>query len=151
LGIAPHDYDIATSALPNQTKALFHNLKIVETGLKHGTLTLIWEGNEIEVTVFRRDGEYTDNRRPDSVTFTDDFTLDAQRRDFTVNAMGYSPATGLSDPCGGKADLEKGLIRAVGDPATRFREDGLRIMRALRFASQLGFEIEEGTESALFE
>ncbi len=151
LGIEPHDYDIATSALPHQTKALFPHLKVLETGLKHGTLTLICEGNEIEVTVFRKDGEYTDNRRPDSVTFTEDFTQDAQRRDFTVNAMGYSPATGLLDPCGGKADLEKRVIRAVGDPATRFREDGLRIMRAIRFASQLGFEIEKDTENALFE
>lgn len=145
LGIPPHDYDLATSALPEKTVAFFSDMRVIETGLKHGTVTVIADGYPVEITTFRVDGEYTDSRHPDTVCFTDDITLDLSRRDFTVNAMAYNARTGLIDPFGGREDIERKILRAVGDPQKRFTEDALRIMRAFRFSAQLGFEIDEKT------
>lgn len=151
LGRVPGDYDITTSATPNEMKRVFSDLKTVETGIKHGTLTVILDSEPYEITTYRIDGEYTDNRRPDSVKFTDRLSEDLSRRDFTVNAMCYSHEYGYTDLFGGLKDLEGKLIRAVGDPVRRFNEDALRIMRAIRFSSTLGFEIETGTSDAIFE
>ncbi|MBE6535478.1 MAG: CCA tRNA nucleotidyltransferase [Ruminococcaceae bacterium] len=145
LGIAPHDYDVTTSALPEKTLSVFSDMRVIETGIKHGTVTVISGGEPIEVTTFRVDGEYTDSRRPDSVSFTSSIEEDLARRDFTVNAMAYSQSRGLIDPFGGAADVKRGIIRAVGEPRERFGEDALRIMRAFRFSAQLGFEIEKRT------
>lgn len=149
LGRQPHDWDICTSALPEQMQRVFEGFHTVETGLKHGTLTIVVNHEPYEVTTFRVDGEYTDHRHPDSVRFVDDLTQDLARRDFTVNAMAWSPETGLADPFGGQRDLSDGLIRAVGIPEQRFEEDALRILRALRFAAVYGFEIEPATSAAL--
>ena len=149
LGLHPHDWDICTSALPEQMQQVFQDFHTVETGLKHGTLTVIVNHEPYEVTTFRVDGDYTDHRHPDSVRFVDDLTQDLARRDFTVNAMAWSPDTGLVDPFGGQRDLSAGLIRAVGIPEQRFDEDALRILRALRFAAVFGFEIEPATSAAL--
>lgn len=149
LGLQPHDWDICTSALPEQMQQVFQDFHTVETGLKHGTLTVIVNHEPYEVTTFRVDGDYTDHRHPDSVCFVDDLTQDLARRDFTVNAMAWSPDTGLADPFGGQQDLSAGLIRAVGNPEQRFDEDALRILRALRFAAVFGFEIESATSAAL--
>lgn len=140
-----HDYDVTTSATPAQTCEIFKDLHTIPTGEKHGTVTVVVAGEPIEVTTYRIDGDYSDGRRPDSVEFTKNITDDLARRDFTVNAMAYSPERGLCDPFGGAKDLSLGLIRAVGDPKTRFTEDSLRILRAFRFAARLGFEIEEKT------
>ena len=148
LGTAPHDYDIATSALPEKTSAIFSDAKVIKTGIQHGTVTVILEGNPIEITTFRIDGSYTDSRHPDSVSFTSDIAADLSRRDFTVNAMAYSDSAGLIDIFGGREDIEKRIIRAVGDPDIRFTEDALRIMRAFRFSAQLGFDIESNTLAA---
>lgn len=145
------DFDITTNALPEETKSVFDGYRIIETGIKHGTVTLVLEGVPYEITTYRVDGDYKDNRHPDNVTFTDRLEEDLMRRDFTVNAMAYSPDIGLSDPFGGRGDAENKLIRAVGDPYKRFDEDALRILRALRFASVLGFEIEEMTAKAIRE
>lgn len=145
LGVVPHDYDIATSALPQRTAELFSDKHVIETGLKHGTVTVVFDGYPVEITTFRVDGSYTDMRHPDSVSFTDDIILDLSRRDFTVNAMAFSRERGLIDPFGGREDIKKRLIRAVGDPERRFSEDALRIMRAFRFSAQLGFNIDEET------
>lgn len=149
LGRQPHDWDICTSALPEQMQRVFEGFHTVETGLKHGTLTIVVNHEPYEVTTFQVDGEYTDHRHPDSVRFVDDLTQDLARRDFTVNAMAWSPETGLADPFGGQRDLSDGLIRAVGIPEQRFEEDALRILRALRFAAVYGFEIEPATSAAL--
>lgn len=145
------DYDITTSALPEQTKAVFDGYRIIETGIKHGTVTLLLDGEPYEITTYRVDGDYKDNRHPESVTFTSMLNEDLMRRDFTVNAMAYNPSTGLCDPFGGAEDVALGLIRAVGDPYKRFDEDALRILRALRFASVLGFGIEKRTAEAVRE
>ena len=142
------DFDITTNATPDQTKAVFEDYKTVDTGIKHGTVTLVLSGVPYEITTYRVDGDYKDNRHPDSVTFTDRLEEDLARRDFTVNAMAYDPTSGLSDPFGGREDVEMKLIRAVGDPKVRFEEDALRILRALRFASVLGFHIEDATAAA---
>lgn len=142
------DFDITTSALPEETEAVFKGHKIIETGIKHGTVTLVLGGIPYEITTYRVDGDYKDNRHPDSVRFTDRLEEDLARRDFTVNAMAYSPDAGLSDPFGGREDAARKLIRAVGDPRVRFDEDALRILRALRFASVLGFDIEDATANA---
>lgn len=150
LGRVPGDYDITTSATPNEMKRVFSDLKTLETGIKHGTLTVILDSEPYEITTYRIDGEYSDNRRPNSVEFTDVLSEDLSRRDFTINAMCYSHAHGYTDLFGGRKDLESKLIRAVGDPARRFNEDALRIMRALRFSSTLGFEIEKETSDAIF-
>lgn len=145
LGVAPHDYDVTTSALPEKTLSVFSDMRVIETGIKHGTVTVISGGEPVEVTTFRVDGEYTDSRHPDSISFTSSIEEDLARRDFTVNAMAYSQSRGLIDPFGGTADVKRGIIRAVGDPRERFTEDALRIMRAFRFCAQLGFEIEDRT------
>ena len=149
LGLEPHDWDICTSAFPDQMQAVFHDLHTVETGLKHGTLTVIVDHVPYEVTTFRVDGDYSDHRHPDSVCFVDNLTQDLARRDFTVNAMAWSPDTGLADPFGGRTDLASGVIRCVGEPEKRFEEDALRVLRALRFASVYDFAIDPETDRAL--
>ncbi len=149
LGIEPKDYDVTTSARPDEMKQALEGFRLVETGIKYGTITVIVGGMPIEVTTYRLDGNYTDNRRPDNVTFTTKLAEDLKRRDFTVNAMAYSSRTGIIDIFGGRADLQNGIIRAIGDPDERFHEDGLRILRALRFASCYGLKIEPGTAEAV--
>lgn len=148
LGADPKDWDITTPALPEDVKRCFRNHRIIETGLKHGTVTVIISGMPIEITTYRRDGEYKDNRRPDSVDFIDNITMDLERRDFTINAVAYNKR-GILDLFEGIGDIESKIIRCVGDPDKRFNEDGLRILRALRFASVLGFEIETGTSDSI--
>ena len=132
-------------------KRCFSNLRIIETGVKHGTLTVLAEGEPFEITTYRIDGEYSDSRHPDQVLFTSDLREDLSRRDFTINAMAWHPQTGLVDPFGGARDLKRGSIRCVGKPEKRFREDALRIMRAVRFAGQLGFRVDAETERALYQ
>ena len=150
LGLSPHDWDIATSALPEETERVFSDRHVLQTGLKHGTVTVMCGKMPVEVTTFRVDGAYSDSRHPDEVCFTPNLREDLARRDFTVNAMAYHPESGLVDCYGGLNDLKSGTIRCVGDPDKRYREDGLRILRALRFASVLSFSIESRTaESAL--
>lgn len=149
LGRTPNDYDITTSALPEQTAAVFADERTLPTGLKHGTLTVLIDGMPIEITTYRVDGGYTDHRHPDRVTFTSLLTEDLRRRDFTINAMAYHPDVGLVDPFSGVADLSRGRIVCVGDPEHRFTEDALRLMRALRFSAELGFPIEKVTAQAL--
>ena len=139
LGRNPNDWDITTSALPRQVKALFP--RTIDTGLKHGTVTILEGGEPYEVTTYRVDGEYLDGRHPSEVTFTASLKEDLQRRDFTINAMAYSEKHGLQDYFDGLTHLENRLICAVGDPMKRFGEDALRIMRAVRFAAQLGYEV----------
>lgn len=148
IGRALGDFDITTDALPAETKAVFSDHRTVDTGIKHGTLTLVLDGIPYEITTYRVDGDYKDSRHPESVTFTASLAEDLARRDFTVNAMAYSPECGLVDPFRGQCDAALKLIRAVGDPYVRFDEDALRILRALRFASVLGFEIEANTAIA---
>lgn len=148
LGLAPKDYDLATSALPEQTKAVFAAWPVVETGLRHGTVTVLLEGEPLEITTYRVDGAYSDARHPDEVTFTRSLREDAARRDFTINAMAYSAEEGLCDPFGGQEDLARGVVRAVGEPLRRFEEDALRILRLYRFAARFGFVIDEATEAA---
>ena len=148
MGKAPHDYDIATSAKPDEVKEVFKCESIIETGLKHGTLTLMMEGEPLEITTFRREYDYSDGRHPDKVEFSHSIEEDLERRDFTMNAIAFNPREGIVDPFDGSKDIEEKVIRAVGDPEERFNEDGLRILRALRFASVLGFEIEEKTANA---
>ncbi len=148
-GVAPHDYDAATSALPHQILQVFQDLPVLETGLKHGTVTVLAEGLPVEVTTFRVDGDYTDGRRPDGVTFTSNLAEDLARRDFTVNALAWSPETGIVDLFGGSKDLENQILQCVGDPEQRFAEDALRILRGMRFSSVLGFSLESSTKSAM--
>jgi len=148
LGIEPHDWDICTSALPAQMQQVFRGLHTVETGLKHGTLTVVVNHVPYEITTFRVDGAYTDHRHPDTVSFVDNIAEDLSRRDFTVNAMAWSPDAGLVDLFGGRDDLAAGVIRCVGEPALRFDEDALRILRALRFASIYDFTIDPATDAA---
>lgn len=143
----PGDWDITTSALPGQVKELFH--RTVDTGIQHGTVTVMVGKEGYEVTTFRVDGEYEDGRHPKSVAFTPNLTEDLKRRDFTINAMAYNKATGFVDEFGGVEDLRRGIIRCVGEPMDRFTEDALRILRAIRFSAQLGFEIEERTLEAI--
>lgn len=145
----PYDWDITTSAKPNETLNVFSAFRTVETGLKHGTVTVIIDGSPLEITTMRVDGEYSDNRHPDSVDFTENIILDLSRRDFTVNAMAYNPEIGLCDPFRGKEDLKNGIIKCVGEPKKRFTEDALRIIRGIRFSSVLGFEIEEKTSAEI--
>ncbi len=148
LSKTPKDWDICTSALPDDMERVFRGFRVVETGLKHGTLTVVLDGIPYEITTFRVDGAYTDHRHPDGVTFVTDVRDDLARRDFTVNAMAYHPAEGLIDAFGGQEDLQRRVIRCVGLPEERFREDALRILRALRFASVYGFAIDEETAKA---
>lgn len=149
LGKTPNDWDITTSAKPEDMKSVFADFHCIDTGIKHGTVTVVIDGEPLEITTFRLDGEYEDNRHPKSVTFTSNLGADLGRRDFTVNAMAYSKMTGTVDLFGGENDLKNKIIRCVGDPDRRFNEDALRILRALRFASALDFEIEEKTAQSL--
>lgn len=146
LGTTPHDYDITSNAPPDKICALFD--KVIKTGLKHGTVTVIMNGEPVEITRMRTESGYSDFRRPDKVMPTDDIKTDLCRRDFTVNAMAMDIDGKIIDPFSGRDDLKKRVIKAVGDPKERFSEDALRIMRAFRFAAQLGFEIEENTQNA---
>jgi len=148
-GVSPHDYDITTSALPQQVKAVFSDRQVIETGISHGTVTVLMDGAPVEITTFRVDGEYLDNRHPAGVQFTARIEDDLSRRDFTVNAMAYSPTEGLVDLFGGAEHLRQRVIACVGDADTRFNEDGLRILRALRFAAVLDFSIAEDTAHAI--
>ena len=147
LGRTPQDWDITTSARPEQIKALFP--RTIDTGLQHGTVTVMVQGEGFEVTTYRIDGKYEDSRHPSHVTFTPDLREDLRRRDFTINAMAYNDGEGLVDLFGGLGDLEAGIIRCVGEPRERFREDALRILRAIRFSAQLGYSIEEETLAAV--
>ena len=149
IGKTPNDWDITTSAKPENMKSVFADFHCIDTGIKHGTVTVVIDGEPLEITTFRLDGEYEDNRHPKSVTFTSNLGADLGRRDFTVNAMAYSKKTGTVDLFGGQNDLKNGIVRCVGDPDRRFNEDALRILRALRFASALDFEIEEKTAQSL--
>lgn len=144
----PSDYDITTSALPEQIETVFADQRVIETGLKHGTVTVLYDGFSIEITTYRLEGVYSDHRHPDHVFFTRCLRHDLSRRDFTINAMAYHPQFGLVDYFGGQQDLKNGVIRCVGDASQRFTEDALRIMRALRFSSVLGFELAADTGSA---
>lgn len=143
----PGDWDITTSALPEQVKELFH--RTVDTGIQHGTVTVMMGKEGFEVTTYRVDGEYHDGRHPDAVTFTRSLEEDLKRRDFTINAMAYHPEHGLVDLFGGMEDINRKIIRCVGDPVERFTEDALRMLRAVRFSAQLGFTVEENTKAAL--
>lgn len=149
LGTVPGDWDICTSALPEETEACFSDLRVVETGLKHGTVTVIFQGVPYEITTFRSDGNYLDHRRPQQVNFVRTLKEDLLRRDFTINAMAVGLDEEIQDPFGGRQDLTDGIIRCVGDPDTRFTEDALRILRGLRFASRLGFSIAPETAAAM--
>ena len=149
LGLSPHDYDLCTSALPQETEAVFRAYRLVLAGEKHGTVTVITEDGPVEITTFRTEGGYRDNRHPDWVKFLPAIEGDLARRDFTVNAMAYSPKRGFADPFGGRADLENHILRAVGDPVTRFREDSLRILRGVRFAARYGLKPETQTMEAM--
>lgn len=148
MGVSPQDYDMATDARPDEVKACFADFTVVETGIRHGTVTVIADGQGVEITTFRTDGNYLDHRRPESVAFTSCLADDLARRDFTVNAMAFG-RDGLQDPFGGREDLRRGRIVCVGDPERRFEEDGLRILRAMRFAATLGFAVEDGTARAV--
>ena len=149
IGRIPNDWDITTNATPEQMKACFTDFRVIETGIQHGTLTVIVEGMQLEITTYRNDGEYLDNRHPVQVTFSRHIEDDLSRRDFTVNAMAYHPQKGFVDLFGGHTDLQERIIRCVGDANTRFEEDGLRILRAIRFASVLDFDIAEDTAKAV--
>ncbi len=149
MGREPNDWDICTSARPEEMKTCFSDFPVIETGLKHGTLTILMDHQPFEITTYRIDGDYSDGRRPDQVTFTSSLTADLARRDFTINAMAYHPAAGLVDPFSGQRDLRHRTIQCVGTAVKRFEEDALRIMRAIRFASQLEFDIEGKTAAAL--
>lgn len=149
MGIIPHDYDITTSALPAETEQVFAGYRLIETGLKHGTVTVLAGGSPIEITTYRVDGEYRDSRRPERVTFTRNIRDDVSRRDFTMNGIAYNPKQGYFDEFGGAEDIKAGVIRCIGKPEKRFREDALRILRGLRFSASLGFEIEENTARAM--
>lgn len=153
LGIEPHDWDICTSALPEQTQAVFDGYKIIPTGIKHGTITILINDSQYEVTTFRIDRDYQDNRHPSEVVFTTDLIADLSRRDFTINAMAYNPNENkdVYDFFGGVNDLLTSKIRCVGSPQDRFEEDALRIMRAIRFSIRFGFDIEENTLNAMMD
>ena len=147
-GDAPNDWDITTNALPQQVEAVFSGARVIETGLKHGTVTVLQDGMPLEITTYRIDRGYSDSRHPDRVEFSARLEDDLSRRDFTVNAMAWSPTRGLVDCCGGREDLRAGVLRCVGDPMARFSEDALRILRLLRFSARLGFAVEEKTAAA---
>ncbi|MEJ5197154.1 CCA tRNA nucleotidyltransferase [Faecalibacterium sp. HTF-128] len=148
LGLTPHDWDLCTSALPQQGMELFGEEKCIPTGLQHGTVTVKQGGGLYEITTFRTEGTYTDGRHPDEVHFVPDVREDLARRDFTINAMAYNEKEGLVDPFGGQADLQSGILRAVGVPHQRFTEDALRILRLYRFAARFGFSIDPPTAQA---
>ena len=150
LGKTPTDYDICTNALPKETLKLFSDFRIIETGIKHGTVTLLLDSVPYEITTFRTDGDYLDSRHPQSVNFVTNIEEDLKRRDFTVNAMAYNQTDGLIDLYGGQKDLENKIIRCVGNSEQRFTEDALRIMRAIRFCATLDFAIEDETKKSIF-
>ncbi len=149
LGSEPNDWDIATSALPNETAACFRGLHCIETGMRHGTVTVVLDGHPVEITTFRKDGAYQDHRRPETVEFSRQLEEDLSRRDFTINALAWDPKNGVTDLFGGREDLNAHVLRCVGDPLRRFEEDALRILRCLRFASTLSFSIENDTAFAM--
>lgn len=149
LGHTPHDWDVCTSAKPLEIKEIFKNFQTIDTGLKHGTVTVLVEHEPIEITTFRIDGKYEDNRRPSTVEFTSDIIEDLKRRDFTINAIAYNNSKGIVDPFNGMKDIENKIIRCVGNPIDRLNEDALRILRALRFSCKLNFDIEEETSCQL--
>ncbi len=151
LGRVPDDYDITTDASPDEVKSAFADKRTVDTGIKHGTVSLILGGIQYEITTYRVDGEYKDSRHPETVTFTDKLADDLARRDFTMNAVCYNPRDGFTDPYCGIKDIRQGLIRAVGDPEKRFSEDALRILRAVRFSAVLGFSMHPDTKRAVLE
>ena len=150
LGLIPSDYDICTAALPEQTEAVFSHCRLVLAGKKHGTVGVVTRDGVVEITTFRTEGAYLDNRHPEWVEFVPDVEADLARRDFTVNAMAFSPRRGFADPFGGREDLEKGILRCVGEPQQRFREDSLRILRGLRFAARFRLQIQEETLAAMY-
>lgn len=149
LGLTPHDYDLTTSALPEETERVFADRRLVLAGKKHGTVGVVTDFGVVEITTFRTEGSYRDNRHPDWVEFVPEIEKDLARRDFTVNAMAYSPSRGYADPFGGREDLKSGILRAVGHPAERFQEDSLRILRGIRFAARYGLTIDPATEKAM--
>ena len=149
LGLQPQDYDLCTSALPEQTEAVFAGEKLVLAGKKHGTIGVVTDSGVVEITTYRTEGAYLDNRHPEWVNFVSTIEEDLARRDFTVNAMAYSPTRGFADPFGGREDLKNGILRAVGDPERRFREDSLRILRGVRFAARFRLVPEEKTLAAM--
>ena len=151
LGKPPQDWDVCTDARPEQVKACFSKFPVLETGLSHGTVTLLLDHVPYEITTFRTESGYSDSRHPDRVTCVDSLREDLSRRDFTVNAMAYHPAEGIHDPFGGRTDLKAGRIRCVGEPGLRFQEDALRLLRAVRFASAYGFSVEPDTARAIHE
>ena len=151
LGLTPNDYDLCTDALPEQTEAVFSGYPLILAGKKHGTVGVILDKQVVEITTFRTEGDYRDNRHPEWVKFVPDIKEDLARRDFTVNAMAYSPTRGFADPFGGREDLKNHILRAVGQPEQRFREDSLRILRGARFAVKYRLEPEAATEQAMAE
>lgn len=150
LGQIPHDFDLCTSALPEQTEAVFSGRKLVLAGKKHGTIGVVTPEGVVEITTFRTEGGYRDNRHPEWVKFVPKIEDDLARRDFTINAMAYSPLRGFADPFGGRKDLDDRILRAVGDPSARFEEDSLRILRGIRFAARYGLSVEAETQNAMF-
>ena len=149
LGLTPHDYDLCTSALPRETEAVFGNKRLVLAGEKHGTVGVVTDFGVVEITTFRTEGAYRDNRHPDWVEFVCDVERDLARRDFTVNAMAYSPKRGFADPFGGREDLKNKVLRAVGEPEKRFQEDSLRILRGVRFAVRFDLTVDPETRKAM--
>lgn len=150
MGLIPQDYDICTSATPEAVKVCFTDARVIDTGIQHGTVTVLPDGHPVEITTYRIDGEYADHRRPDAVVFTPMLREDLARRDFTINAMAYQPTVGLIDPFDGWKDIQSSMLRCVGNPGERFQEDALRILRALRFLSRYSLTVEQKTEEALF-
>lgn len=150
LGLSPHDYDLCTAAKPETIAQIFAGHTLVRSGEKHGTIGVVIDGAVYEITTYRTEGDYTDGRHPGWVEFVDDITLDLSRRDFTVNAMAYSPTRGYADPFGGRQDLKDGVLRCVGEAEKRFSEDALRILRGVRFAVRYGLEVEKNTKNAMF-
>ena len=150
LGLIPHDYDLCTAAKPETIAQIFTGHTLVRSGEKHGTIGVVIDGAVYEITTYRTEGDYTDGRHPGWVEFVDDITLDLSRRDFTVNAMAYSPTRGYADPFGGRQDLKDGVLRCVGEAEKRFSEDALRILRGVRFAVRYGLEVEKNTKNAMY-
>ena len=148
-GLPPQDYDLCTNALPDEIRSVFRDHKLVLTGEKHGTVGVITEGGVVEITTYRTEGDYRDHRHPNWVKFVDDIEGDLARRDFTVNAMAWSPKRGFADPFGGRQDLQNRVLRAVGDPADRFQEDALRILRGVRFAARYRLAVDPATMEAM--
>ncbi len=149
MGLQPHDYDMCTSALPDEIEAVFADRRMFLAGKKHGTISIVTDEDVVEITTFRTEGEYRDNRHPDWVEFVPEIEKDLARRDFTINAMAYSPIRGFADPFGGREDLKNGILRAVGDPVMRFQEDSLRILRGVRFSVRHNLALDPATEQAM--